>query len=85
MEIFSDEWRPDLSGVFSELEPDVPEASFHLGMALCLKGNFAGAKADWQRVIALAPQSQAAQYARDNLAHIDDNPPQTGNPQAPPR
>lgn len=50
-----------------------------------LRGDSAGAKADWQRVIALAPQSQAAQYARDNLAHIDDNPLLTGNPQTPPR
>ncbi len=48
-----------------------------------LRGDNAGAKADWRRVIALAPQSDAARYARDNLAHVDDSPLLTDKP--PPR
>jgi len=67
------------------LSPNSVPALLERGKVGQLRGDSAGAKTDWQRVIALAPQSQAAQYARDNLAHIDDNPPQTGNPQAPPR
>ncbi|HYL33391.1 MAG TPA: hypothetical protein VEU53_09645 [Stellaceae bacterium] len=49
-----------------------------------LRGDNVGAKADWQRVITLAPTSDAARYARNNLAHIDDGT-QTDAPQTPPR
>jgi hypothetical protein len=40
MEIFSDNWRPDRSGVFSELEMDVPEHLMSsVGVSLTLTGN----------------------------------------------
>src|SRR5690348_5945808 len=67
------------------LSPNSVPGLLERGNIRRLRGDSVGAKADWQRVIALAPQSQAAQYARDNLAHIDDNPLQTGNPPTPTR
>ena len=40
MEIFSDDWRPDRSGVFSELETDVPDYLMSsVGISLTLTGN----------------------------------------------
>jgi hypothetical protein len=40
MEIFSDDWRPDRSGVFSELETDVPDHLMSsVGISLTLTGN----------------------------------------------
>ena len=40
MEIFGEEWRPDRSGVFSELETDVPEHLMSsVGICLTLTGN----------------------------------------------
>ena len=40
MEIFSEDWRPDRSGVFSELETDVPEHLMSsVGISLTLTGN----------------------------------------------
>ncbi|MGH6990523.1 MAG: tetratricopeptide repeat protein [Stellaceae bacterium] len=68
-----------------KLAPNSVPGLLERGNIRRLRGDAAGAKTDWQRVIALAPQSQAAHYARDNLAHIDDNPLLIGNPQAPAR
>jgi len=56
------------------LSPNSVPGLLERGNIRRLRGDNAGAKADWQRVIALAPQSDAARYARDNLAHVDDNP-----------
>ena len=40
MEIFSEEWRPDRSGVFSELETDIPgHLMSSVGISLTLTGN----------------------------------------------
>ncbi len=41
LEIFSDEWRPDLSGVFAELDAEdiPPEFGFSVGINLILVGN----------------------------------------------
>ena len=40
MEIFSEDWRPDRSGVFSELETDVPDyVTASVGISLTLTGN----------------------------------------------
>ena len=40
MEIFSEDWRPDRSGVFSELESDVPDYLMSsVGVCLTLTGN----------------------------------------------
>lgn len=40
MDIFSDDWRPDRSGVFSELETDVPDYLMSsVGVSLTLTGN----------------------------------------------
>ncbi|HVA35173.1 MAG TPA: hypothetical protein VNG52_02985 [Stellaceae bacterium] len=70
-----------------KLAPDSVPGLLERGNIRRLRGDAAGAKADWQRVIALAPQSQAARYAQYNLAHIDETPAAarllTDNPQAP--
>ena len=40
MEIFSEDWRPDRCGVFSELETDVPDHLMSsVGISLTLTGN----------------------------------------------
>lgn len=57
-----------------KLKPDSVPALLEQGNIRRLRNNAAGAKADWERVIALAPQSNAAQYARYNLAHIKADP-----------
>lgn len=67
------------------LSPNSVPGLLERGNIRRLRGDNAGAKADWQRVIALAPQSEAARYARDNLAHVDDRTPQSDTPQTPPR
>jgi len=67
------------------LSPNSVPGLLERGNIRRLRGDNAGAKADWQRVIVLAPQSEAARYARDNLAHVDDRTPQSDTPQTPPR
>lgn len=67
------------------LSPNSVPGLLERGNIRRLRGDNVGAKTDWQRVITLAPQSQAAHYARDNLAHIDDRTLQTDMPQTPPR
>jgi tetratricopeptide (TPR) repeat protein len=57
-----------------QLAPDSVPALLERGNICRLRGNATGAKIDWKRVIALAPQSQAARDARYNLAHLDDDP-----------
>ncbi|MDE2165057.1 MAG: hypothetical protein KGJ66_01805 [Alphaproteobacteria bacterium] len=57
-----------------KLTPDSVPGLLERGNIRRLRGDAAGAKADWQRVIALAPQSQAARDAQYNLAHIGENP-----------
>lgn len=67
------------------LSPNSVPGLLERGNIRRLRGDNAGAQADWQRIIALAPTSEAAKDARDNLAHIDDNPLVTDSPQTPPR
>jgi tetratricopeptide (TPR) repeat protein len=57
-----------------QLAPDSVPALLERGNICRLRGNATGAKIDWKRVIALAPQSQAARDAQYNLAHLDDDP-----------
>ncbi|MDE2228466.1 MAG: hypothetical protein KGL11_05425 [Alphaproteobacteria bacterium] len=72
-----------------KLAPNSVPGLLERGNIRRLRGDAAGAKADWQRVVALAPQSPAAQYARYNLAHIGENPAAarllTDTPQVPAR
>jgi len=72
-----------------KLAPDSVPGLLERGNIRRLRGDAVGAKADWRRVIALAPRSQAARYAQYNLAHIDENPAAarllTDNPQVPAR
>ena len=57
-----------------KLAPNSVAGLLERGNIRRLKGDAVGAKSDWQRVIALAPQSPAARDAQFNLAHIGDNP-----------
>lgn len=57
-----------------KLAPDSVPGLLERGNIRRLKGDAAGARADWQRVIALAPQSPTARDAQYNLAHIGENP-----------
>ncbi|HZL58756.1 MAG TPA: tetratricopeptide repeat protein [Stellaceae bacterium] len=57
-----------------KLEPDWSPALLERGNIRRLKGDTKGARADWERVQQLAPNSAAAEYARNNLAHIGENP-----------
>jgi regulator of sirC expression with transglutaminase-like and TPR domain len=53
------------------LEPSHPEALLERGILHLADGETARARADWQRVIAVAPDSPAAAAARNNLARLD--------------
>ncbi|MFC4167816.1 tetratricopeptide repeat protein [Teichococcus aestuarii] len=56
------------------LVPQNPEALLERGILRQLKGDAAGARGDWQRAIALAPDSAAADLARQNLALNEAGP-----------
>jgi regulator of sirC expression with transglutaminase-like and TPR domain len=47
--------------------PDSAEALLERGILRQMGGDPAGAQADWERAIALAPDSAAADLARQNL------------------
>jgi regulator of sirC expression with transglutaminase-like and TPR domain len=52
----------------------LPEALLERGIIRQLKGDTAGAKADWQRAVALAPDSATADLAQQNLALNEAGP-----------
>lgn len=53
------------------LKPGLPEALVERGVLRRLAGNAAGARADWIAVLQRAPESPAADAARENLAKLD--------------
>lgn len=56
------------------LDPRHPEALLERGILRQLKGDTRGAKEDWERTIALAPDSAAADLAMQNLALNEAGP-----------
>ena len=56
------------------LDPQQPEALLERGILKQLKGDTSGARADWQRTVASAPDSPAADLARQNLALNEAGP-----------
>jgi cytochrome c-type biogenesis protein CcmH len=50
-----------------ELDPDHPEALFHLGRAAALRGDTAGAAAHWQRLLEQLPAGTAERAAVESL------------------
>ncbi len=63
----------DIQQVLS-LEPQNAEAMLERGILKQLKGDRAGARADWQATIRLAPDSPAADLAAQNLALNEAGP-----------
>ncbi|HWL81334.1 MAG TPA: tetratricopeptide repeat protein [Roseomonas sp.] len=57
-----------------ELEPRHAEALLERGILRQLKGDTAGARADWQETIRVAPDSAAADLAQQNLALNEAGP-----------
>lgn len=55
-----------------KLAPDMPPGLLERGNIRALKGDMAGAKADWRRVEELAPHSADATAARNNLARVGE-------------
>lgn len=62
------------------LDPDSVPGLLERGDIRRLENDDAGAKADWQRVVALGPGTPAAISAQDNLAHLAEQPPPAQNP-----
>ncbi len=56
------------------LSSDNPEALLERGILRQLRNDSAGARADWQRVLALAPDTPAADLAQQNLALSEAGP-----------
>lgn len=56
------------------LKPGLPEALVERGALRRISGNDAGARADWIAVLQRAPESPAADSARENLAKLDIKP-----------
>ncbi|WP_237182108.1 tetratricopeptide repeat protein [Roseomonas marmotae] len=55
-------------------DPEHPEALLERGILKQLQGDTAGARADWRRVLDSAPDSAAADLARQNLALNEAGP-----------
>lgn len=53
-----------------KIAPDAPAALLERGNIRALKGDLAGAKADWLRVEKVAPRTADAVAARDNITHL---------------
>ena len=56
-----------------QINPGESSGLLERGNILRLKGNAKGARADWEAVIKLAPDSPAGRDARNNLSHINEN------------
>lgn len=54
-----------------KLKPDHPDALLERGLLRALAKDRAGARADWVRILQVAPKSAAAQIARARLAKLD--------------
>ena len=54
-----------------KLAPDNPDGLLERGILRRLKGNDAGARADWLRAARLAPETPTAAAAQANLARLD--------------
>jgi len=52
-------------------DPNDPEAFLERGMQRAASGDRDGARADWVKTIEIAPDSPAADDARDGLAKLD--------------
>jgi tetratricopeptide (TPR) repeat protein len=53
------------------LQPQFPDAYLERGTLLAIKGDYVGARADWNRVKQLAPGSFAADLAQKDIAKLD--------------
>lgn len=56
------------------LEPDNAEALLERGIIRQIQGNGTGARADWERVIEIAPNGSAADLAAQNMALMEAGP-----------
>lgn len=56
------------------IDPDEPTALLERGIIQQQLGNLAAARADWQHTIVAAPQSDAADLARQNIELLDAGP-----------
>jgi len=57
-----------------ELNPGNPEALLERGILRRLKGDDAGARADWMKILNAMPDSGAAGPARQNIESMDVKP-----------
>ena len=57
-----------------ELDPANPEALLERGILRRLKGDDAGARADWMKILNAMPDSAAAGPARQNIENMDVRP-----------
>lgn len=65
--------RDDITRALGE-EPDNPEGLLERGILRQRGNDPAGARADWQRVMEIAPDAAAADLAEQNLALLDAGP-----------
>jgi tetratricopeptide (TPR) repeat protein len=56
-----------------QVNPGDSSGLLERGNILRLRGDAKGARADWEAVIRVAPDSPAGRDARDNLSHINEN------------
>ncbi len=54
-----------------QLAPDLPEGWLERGILRRIKGNIAGARADWLRVLVLEPDGLAGDTARANIERLE--------------
>ena len=56
------------------LDPDNPEALLERGILRQRRNDRGGARRDWERAIALAPDTQTADLAQQNISLLDAGP-----------
>jgi predicted amidophosphoribosyltransferase len=55
-----------------ELDPEQPQLRLNLGYLYSERERYEQAREEWEKVIAMAPGSEEAQEARENLNHLDE-------------
>jgi regulator of sirC expression with transglutaminase-like and TPR domain len=54
-----------------QIGPELPEGWLERGILRRIKGNIAGARADWLRVLVLEPEGLAGDTARANIERLE--------------
>ena len=66
--------RPQDVGRALDLDPEDPDAFLERGILRQRRGDPAGARKDWEKAVALSPDSATGDLAQQNLALLEAGP-----------